>query len=112
MDVMIDFHYSDIWADPSKQFKPAAWKNLGLAELKQAIANHTKDVLNALKSAGRYRAAANGDATSLDLFHLPQMPLFSGQLTAIVQSGEKPGTVQFVAKAPGVKPCTLTIQVK
>ena len=52
MDVMIDFHYSDIWADPSKQFKPAAWKNLGLTELKQAIANHTKDVLNALKSAG------------------------------------------------------------
>lgn len=52
MDVMIDFHYSDIWADPGKQFKPAAWENLGLTELKQAIANHTKDVLNALKSAG------------------------------------------------------------
>lgn len=72
----------------------------------------TRLVRFSVKGAGRYRAAANGDATSLDLFHLPQMPLFSGQLTAIVQSGEKPGTVQFVAKAPGVKPCTLTIQVK
>ena len=40
-----------------------------------------------VKGAGKYRAAANGDATSLDLFHLPKMPAFSGQLTAIVQIG-------------------------
>ena len=52
MDVMIDFHYSDVWADPSKQFKPAAWVGLGLSDLKKAIADHTKEVLNALKSAG------------------------------------------------------------
>ena len=52
MDVMIDFHYSDIWADPSKQFKPAAWVGLGLTDLKKALADHTKEVLNALKSAG------------------------------------------------------------
>ena len=32
-----------------------------------------------VKGAGHYRAAANGDATSLDLFHLPKMPAFSGQ---------------------------------
>ena len=52
MDVMIDFHYSDTWADPSKQYKPAAWKNLNLTDLKKAITDHTKDVLTALKSAG------------------------------------------------------------
>ena len=52
MDVMIDFHYSDSWADPGQQFKPAEWKDLSLADLKQAIANHTTEVLNALKSAG------------------------------------------------------------
>lgn len=52
MNLMVDFHYSDWWADPGQQFKPAAWKGKSLAELKQAIADHTKDVLVALKSAG------------------------------------------------------------
>lgn len=52
MDLMIDFHYSDWWADPGQQFKPAAWNGKSLAELKQAIADHTKDVLNALKTTG------------------------------------------------------------
>lgn len=52
MDVMVDFHYSDWWADPGQQHKPAAWKGLNLADLKKAVATHTADVLNALKSAG------------------------------------------------------------
>lgn len=56
-----------------------------------------------VKGAGRYRAAANGDATSLDLFHLPKMPAFSGQLTAIVQSGEQSGEIVFEAKAKGLR---------
>ena len=37
--VMIDFHYSDWWADPGKQNKPAAWKNLDLEGLKKAVAD-------------------------------------------------------------------------
>lgn len=52
MDVMIDFHYSDWWADPGQQHKPAAWKGLTLDKLKEAIATHTKEVLDALKTAG------------------------------------------------------------
>ena len=56
-----------------------------------------------VKGAGHYRAAANGDATSLDLFHLPQMPVFNGQLTAIVQSSEQAGEIVIEAKANGVK---------
>ncbi len=64
-----------------------------------------------VKGAGRYRAAANGDATSLDLFHLPQMPAFSGQLTAIVQSGEAAGTLTLEATASGVKGAALTLEV-
>ncbi len=50
--VMIDFHYSDTWADPGKQTKPAAWATFGLSELKTALANHTTGVLTALKTAG------------------------------------------------------------
>ncbi|MDH7460851.1 glycosyl hydrolase 53 family protein [Chitinophagaceae bacterium 26-R-25] len=50
--VMIDFHYSDTWADPGKQAKPAAWTSLDFAGLKTALATHTTDVLNQLKTAG------------------------------------------------------------
>ncbi len=64
-----------------------------------------------VKGAGRYRAAANGDPTSLDLFHLPRMPLFSGACTAIVQSGDKAGTVTLTATAKGLKPATITLPV-
>ncbi len=52
MRLMIDFHFSDWWADPGKQNKPAAWKNLDLEGLKKAVADHTTDVLTALKTAG------------------------------------------------------------
>ena len=52
MRLMIDFHYSDWWADPGKQVKPAAWKDYNMEQLKQAVANHTKDVLGLLKRNG------------------------------------------------------------
>jgi arabinogalactan endo-1,4-beta-galactosidase len=51
MRIMIDFHYSDSWADPGKQTKPAAWTG-DVTALKTALAAHTTDVLNALKTAG------------------------------------------------------------
>ncbi len=63
-----------------------------------------------VKGAGKYRAAANGKTTSLELFHLPEMTLFSGQLTAIVQSGETAGEITFEAKAKGVKKATLKLK--
>jgi arabinogalactan endo-1,4-beta-galactosidase len=52
MKVMIDFHYSDSWADPGQQTKPAAWSSLDFASLKQSLISHTSTVLNGLKSAG------------------------------------------------------------
>lgn len=52
MLIMIDFHYSDSWADPSKQTKPAAWTNHTFAELLNDVYNHTFDVLTDLKTAG------------------------------------------------------------
>lgn len=65
-----------------------------------------------VKGAGTYRAAANGKTTSLELFHLPQMTLFSGQLTAIVQAGEKAGDITFEASAKGVKKAKLVLKSK
>lgn len=49
--IMINFHYSDSWADPGKQNKPAAWKDLPFEKLAQEVYNHTFDVMTALKKA-------------------------------------------------------------
>lgn len=54
MQLMIDFHYSDWWADPGKQNKPASWVNYNLTELKSAVKNHTIEVLTLLKSNNIY----------------------------------------------------------
>ncbi len=62
--------------------------------------------------AGSFRAAANGDATCLEMFNLPQMSAFSGELTALIQSGETAGSITVEAQAKGVKSGKLLIQVK
>ncbi|MBM6991904.1 MAG: glycosyl hydrolase 53 family protein [Prevotella sp.] len=49
MPVMIDFHYSDWWADPGKQHIPAAWQYSNYGEMKDLLRGHTEDVLRLLK---------------------------------------------------------------
>ena len=49
MRIMIDFHYSDTWADPSNQKTPAAWAALPIYELASAVETHTKETLQLLK---------------------------------------------------------------
>ena len=71
-----------------------------------------REVKFSVTGAGKFRATANGDPTSLRLFHLPEMDLFSGAATAIVQSGEKPGTLTLTVTADGLTPATITIPVK
>lgn len=51
-DFLLDFHYSDWWADPGQQRKPKAWENLHGAELEEAVYAYTKQVLCALREAG------------------------------------------------------------
>jgi arabinogalactan endo-1,4-beta-galactosidase len=50
--LMIDFHYSDTWADPGKQFKPAAWASHGISQLQTDVYNYTFDVCSSLKAQG------------------------------------------------------------
>ncbi len=57
----------------------------------------------AVRGAGIYKAAANGDATCLDPFHLPYMHAFSGELTFIVQTTEHSGEILLEAHAKGLK---------
>lgn len=62
-----------------------------------------------VKGKGFYRAGANGNSSSLDLFHEPKMHLFSGMLTAIVQSNGQKGEIILEAKAKGVKSGRITL---
>ncbi|WP_243471119.1 glycoside hydrolase family 53 protein [Winogradskyella sp. MH6] len=50
MDFLLDFHYSDYWADPGTQTPPVAWQNMNIDQLKVAIYNYTKDVVQQLKA--------------------------------------------------------------
>ncbi|MFI5680598.1 glycoside hydrolase family 53 protein [Streptomyces cellulosae] len=50
--IWVDFHYSDTWADPAHQTKPAAWADLDVPGLTRAVYDHTADVLGALRRQG------------------------------------------------------------
>lgn len=50
MDFLLNFHYSDYWADPGKQYPPKAWENMTQTELRAAIFSYTKTVLETLKN--------------------------------------------------------------
>lgn len=65
--------------------------------------NETRQIKFKVKGKGTFRAAANGNPASLESFQEPQMKLFSGQLTAIVQTTKEAGSITFEASAPGVK---------
>jgi arabinogalactan endo-1,4-beta-galactosidase len=52
LDVMICIHYSDWWADPGQQTKPADWSSYSVSQLETAVANHTTAILNALNTKG------------------------------------------------------------
>ena len=65
-----------------------------------------------VEGAGKYRAAANGDPTCLDIFHEPKMHAFNGLLTVIMQAGETSGTAVLNVKAKGLKGATLSLPVK
>jgi beta-galactosidase len=56
-----------------------------------------------VSGAGKYRAACNGDATSLELFHKPTMKLFSGKLVVLVQSTELVGDIELTVAGKGLK---------
>jgi beta-galactosidase len=62
--------------------------------------------------AGKFRAMANGDPTCLEMFHNPQMHLFSGQLTILVQSTSEPGDISVEVTGKGLKNGFLSISSK
>jgi len=53
MGFLLDFHYSDTWADPGKQYKPVSWRNItGVVQVAEKVRSYTKESLLAFKAAG------------------------------------------------------------
>ena len=63
-----------------------------------------------VKGAGKFRAAANGNAADVHEFHNGMMPAFSGKLQAIIESGNTSGTTTIVATAKGLKKGILALK--
>jgi beta-galactosidase len=73
----------------------------------------TAEQLNfSVKGAGKYRAACNGDATSLEMFHLPTMKTFNGKLVVLVQSTNEAGNIELTVTGKNVKAEKLIIEAK
>ena len=65
-----------------------------------------------VSGAGSFKAIANGDPTCLESFQEPQMHLFSGQLTVLVQSGSEPGDITVEVSGKGVKKAVVKIKTE
>lgn len=52
LGVLLNFHYSDFWADPGKQIKPKAWANYGVEELEKAVYDFTEESLTKVLESG------------------------------------------------------------
>ena len=61
---------------------------------------------------GSFKAIANGDPTCLEPFHQPQMHLFSGQLTVLVQSGTEQGEITVEVSGKGIRKAQLTLRTE
>ena len=65
-----------------------------------------------VSGAGHYRAGANGNSVSLELFHEPRMKTFSGMMTAIVESDDTAGTITLTARSKGLKSAKIMIKTE
>lgn len=79
MDLMVDFHYADSWADPAKQPIPKAWQGHSFEQMKQDLHDHTVEVLSLLKDNGiapRWVQVGNETANGLlwPMGHIEQNP--------------------------------------
>lgn len=52
LKLLLNFHYSDFWTDPGKQFKPKAWEKMDYPQLKTAIHDYTRDTIARFKQEG------------------------------------------------------------
>ncbi|MFA5675406.1 MAG: glycosyl hydrolase 53 family protein [Christensenellales bacterium] len=88
MDWLLDFHYSDFWADPGKQFLPKAWLGMSGTELEQAVYRYTKKILKKLRREGLLPqiAAIGNEVTNGLLWPHGKKPAYA-QIARLVSAG-------------------------
>ena len=93
LSLMIDFHFSDYWADPGKQTMPVAWQGKSVAQIKDSISAHITKVLGALKTEGiTPRWVQIGNEVSWGMLWDPKNP--SGGATSGQPNGDNYNSVQ------------------
>ena len=103
---------------PDKKTIKADGKDLSYVEVSVVDKNGipcptaTNQLKFKVKGKGTYRAACNGDATSLEQFHLPTMKLFSGKLVVLVQSTKEVGEIELSVTGKGLKPNKILLESK
>lgn len=74
------------------------------------VPSDTREVFASVSGAGEFRAIANGDPCSLEMFHHPHMHLFAGKLTVIVRSkANADGPILLKVNAKGLRPAELVL---
>jgi arabinogalactan endo-1,4-beta-galactosidase len=102
LKISLDFHYSDWWADPGKQSKPAAWKDLPFDKLVQAVYDYTKDLVTRMEQQRTppYMVQIGNEITSGMLWPDGQVknndPASWGRLAKLLDAG-----IRAVHDAPG-----------
>lgn len=88
MEVLLDLHYSDFWADPGKQRVPKAWRGMSEEELEEAVYTFTKETLEALRQADAYPTMiqVGNELTNGMLWPIGQLPNYDS-LARLISAG-------------------------
>lgn len=85
MSFLLDFHYSDFWADPANQKKPFAWANLSLEQLEEAVFTYTRDTLLRFEEKGLLpdMVQIGNEIRSGLLFPEGELPDYAGMVSLV-----------------------------
>ncbi|MCQ2506747.1 MAG: glycosyl hydrolase 53 family protein [Lachnospiraceae bacterium] len=88
--ILLDFHYSDFWADPGKQYPPKAWADFNLMQLEKAVYDFTKDTLDKLEAENVYpdMVQVGNELSNGFLWPIGKWPNFDN-IALLVSSGIK-----------------------
>ena len=107
-------HHLEVIADKSTltaDGKDLSFVTISVVDKDGNVCPNAANQLNfKVTGAGSFRAVCNGDATSLEIFHLPTMKAFSGKLVVLVQSSETAGEIKLEVESKGLKKSTLSLK--
>ena len=99
---LLDYHYSDTWADPGKQYLPKAWENLTIEVLVDSVFEYTKATMSAFREAGAFpdMVQVGNEISNGMLWPLGKLPDNWNNFAALEQAG-----INGVHASCGNNPC-------